>query len=188
MDRGSLVRLYPDRWRRRYEAEFRALLEEEPLTPGLLLDVIAGAFAARLAPYPIAPETAMTARRLQTASALLAILLVLPSLVLLSAALVRGLQPVGHQPADAASAIVEWFASLHAGELILFVGPAVALVLAVAALWRRLRDDAELRADLRLFGEVGGRLLRRPVLIAGAIAAAGSLGVLVFFVDHWFAG
>jgi len=46
--RGWLARLYPRAWRRRYGAEFAALLEQQPLTPGLVLDVVRGALDARM--------------------------------------------------------------------------------------------------------------------------------------------
>ena len=186
MRRSSLVRLYPSRWRRRYEAEFRALLDEAPLSPRLVLDVLAGALGARLAPYPAAEDSAVTTRRLQTATAFLALLLVLPSIVLLAAALVRGLQPAAYEPAHTAAALVDWFATLRAGGAILVVGAAHGLALGVLAVWRRLRADAASRDDLRLLGQVVTRLLRRPALVAGAIVA--SLAVLAFVIDHAIAG
>ena len=130
----------------------------------------------------------MTTRRLQTATAFLAVLLVLPSIVLLAAAIVRGLQPVAYEPAHTAAAIVDWFATLRAGNAILVVGPALGLALGVLAVWRRLRADAESRDDVRLLGEVVVRLLRRPALIAGAIAIVASLAALAFVVDHAIAG
>ena len=43
-----LLWLYPRRWRRRYGAEMEALLEEMPPTPGNLLDLLRGAFDARV--------------------------------------------------------------------------------------------------------------------------------------------
>ncbi len=45
--RRWLVRLYPRAWRRRYEEEFVALLEEQPLTLGVVFDVVRGALDAR---------------------------------------------------------------------------------------------------------------------------------------------
>jgi hypothetical protein len=41
--RRWLVRIYPREWRRRYGDEFASLLEQQPLTPGPLLDVVRGA-------------------------------------------------------------------------------------------------------------------------------------------------
>ncbi len=185
-----LVRLYPSRWRWRYEDEFRALLEEEPVSTRVVLDIIAGAFAARLDPYPerTLEERAMTPRRMETAATFAATLLVLPALVLLASAAVRLMQPVQYQPARAADTIVNWFATLHAGPLVLGVGPILALVLGLVALWRRLADDGELRTDVGTFLAVSGRLLRRPTLVAGVFAVLGSLAVLAVIVDHAIAG
>jgi hypothetical protein len=47
---SSLVRLYPQAWRDRYEDEFVALLSERPPTPGDVLDTIRGAWDAHLHP------------------------------------------------------------------------------------------------------------------------------------------
>ena len=47
-----LIRLYPTRWRRRYEEEFTALLEGERWSAHLVLDLTAGAIEAHLSPYP----------------------------------------------------------------------------------------------------------------------------------------
>jgi ClpX C4-type zinc finger protein len=41
-----LVRLYPRAWRRRYGAEFQALLEQQPLGPGEVIDILRGALDA----------------------------------------------------------------------------------------------------------------------------------------------
>jgi len=45
-----LVRLYPAAWRERYGEEFLALLADRSLSPSLLIDVLAGALDARIAP------------------------------------------------------------------------------------------------------------------------------------------
>jgi hypothetical protein len=42
------LRLYPVAWRERYGEEFAALLEDQPLTPRVALDVLLGALDARL--------------------------------------------------------------------------------------------------------------------------------------------
>jgi hypothetical protein len=44
----ALLRLYPTTWRERYGDEFLAVLEEQRLSPRLLLDVLAGALDAHL--------------------------------------------------------------------------------------------------------------------------------------------
>jgi hypothetical protein len=45
-----LVRRYPAAWRERYGEEFAAVLENQPVSLGLLMDVIGGAVDARLHP------------------------------------------------------------------------------------------------------------------------------------------
>ena len=185
-----LIRLYPSRWRRRYEDEFSALLEHEAWSARLVLDVAAGALAARLDPYPASPpeEPAMTSRRLDTAAAFAATLLVLPALVVLASSAVRLTQPVQYQPARAADEIFNWFVSLNAGPAVLVVGPIFALVVGTLVVWRRLTADADLRRDIGAFRAVSGRLLRRPALVAGVFAVLGSAAVLAFVVDHAIAG
>ena len=55
MRRRSLLRLYPSRWRQRYEEEVGALIENEPLSVGLLVDLLRGAFEAHIHPELGAP-------------------------------------------------------------------------------------------------------------------------------------
>ena len=45
-----LLALYPGPWRRRYGAEFGAVLDEQRSSPGLLLDIVLGAVDAHLDP------------------------------------------------------------------------------------------------------------------------------------------
>ena len=45
--RAWLVYLYPRAWRWRYGEEFAALLEQQPLSPALVIDVVRGALDAR---------------------------------------------------------------------------------------------------------------------------------------------
>ena len=46
--RSLLIRLYPARWRARYGDEFAAILEERPLGPFDVADILLGAFDAQL--------------------------------------------------------------------------------------------------------------------------------------------
>jgi hypothetical protein len=46
--RGLLLSLYPDSWKSRYGQEFRALLEELPVTPATLLDIAFASLRARI--------------------------------------------------------------------------------------------------------------------------------------------
>lgn len=185
-----LIRLYPSRWRRRYKDEFGALLEQERWSARLVLDVVASALAARLDPYPVATpeESAMTSRRIDTAAAFAATMLVLPAVVLLASAMIRLMQPVQYQPAHAADVILNWFVSINAGALVLGVAPGVALVLGMIVVWRRFSSDPDLRADARILVDVSVRLLRRPSVVAGTLATVASLAVLVFAFDHAITG
>jgi hypothetical protein len=45
-----LLRLYPARWRQRYGDEFLALIDTQPLTSAVVLDIVRGAFDAWLRP------------------------------------------------------------------------------------------------------------------------------------------
>jgi len=53
-----LLRLYPAAWRARYEDEFLAVLEERPLSPFDVIDIMLGALDARLRPRSLAIEVA----------------------------------------------------------------------------------------------------------------------------------
>lgn len=53
-----LLRLYPAAWRARYEDEFLAVLEERPLSPFDVFDVVLGALDARLRPRSLAIDLA----------------------------------------------------------------------------------------------------------------------------------
>jgi hypothetical protein len=56
-----LLALYPPRWRRRYGEELRTLLREQSFSPAIVIDLVAGAIDAWLAPQSItwtAPEVA----------------------------------------------------------------------------------------------------------------------------------
>lgn len=56
MNRQTLLRLYPHRWRDRYGDEFLALLEQQPVTPIVVLDVLLGALDAHLRAH-VSPMT-----------------------------------------------------------------------------------------------------------------------------------
>jgi hypothetical protein len=190
-----LIALYPARWRDRYGAEFEALLEQEPITPSLVIDVIRGALYAhattptRLEPTP--PNGAIPMRmRMPALVSILAVLLVLPAVTLLTAALVRNMQPAGRQPGQAAQAVFDAFSAMSPAAfwLVLIPLPLCALVLAAAAAWRRLRDDPNAREDVAAFAEGWRRILHQPALVAAALAFLASLGVLAFAITHAIAG
>ncbi len=188
MDARWLVALYPARWRARYGEELRALLESEPVTPTLVIDVVRGALAAHGSPPPAGAVTMRT--RTPALVSILAILLVLPAVTFLSAALIRGLQPPQYQPAHAAQVIFDAFAALPSGAVWLLLGlaPLVALALAAIVAWSRLREDGAAREDLAAFIEGWRRILRQPALVLAAVAFVASAGVLAFAVVHAIAG
>lgn len=51
------VRLYPRAWRERYGAEMSAMLEQMSLTPAAVIDLVAGAIDARVAPHVLASRS-----------------------------------------------------------------------------------------------------------------------------------
>jgi hypothetical protein len=182
-----LIGLYPSRWRRRYEDEFEALLEEEPWSTRVVVDILSGAVRARFDPFPLSTpeEVTMTARRIENTAAWAAGLIVLPALVLMLAASVQAQQPsnVGAgSPEDALRSWLGWLGSLQIGRPEMALGPIIAVPLALVALWRRLATDSELRADIRRFLELSVRLLRRPAVLVGVFAVLASLVVLVYAV------
>ena len=56
MRRRSLLRLYPLQWRQRYEEEVGALVDAAPLSVGLVVDLLRGAFEAHIHPELGAPS------------------------------------------------------------------------------------------------------------------------------------
>jgi hypothetical protein len=190
-----LIALYPARWRDRYGDEFAALLDEEPVTPRLVIDVIRGALDAHATPTPhhaaTPPHGAIPMRtRMPALVSIFAVLLVLPAVTLLATALVRNMQPPGRQPGQAAQAVFDAFSALSptAFWLVLVPLPLIALVLAAAAAWRRLRDDPAAREDVAAFADGWRRILHQPALVVAALAFLASVGVLVFAIGHAIAG
>ena len=185
-----LIRLYPKRWRDRYAIEFRALLDDTPAKARQALDIIRGAAAAHRNPFPPG-DPAMTPRsRLAAAGSALALAAVIPALAFLAAALAAALQPAEYEPSRTARALLDWFGALPTPVLAvaLLAGPALALVLGVAIVGRRLLADDAFRSDLVVFGGAAGRLLRRPTVVVAALAAAAAVVVLLFAAGHLVAG
>ena len=55
MRRRSLLRLYPSHWRQRYEEEVGPLIDDAPLSVGLVVDLLRGALEAHAYPELGAP-------------------------------------------------------------------------------------------------------------------------------------
>jgi hypothetical protein len=191
-----LVALYPARWRSRYGEEFEALLDEEPVSPSLVIDVIRGALAAHatappdLATTPPNGAIPMRTRVPPALVSLLALFLVLPGVTLLTTALVRNLQPPGQEPGDVALAVFNAFAAMSPAAfwLVLVPLPLLGLALAAVVAWRRLRDDPAARADVAAFADGLRRILHQPALVVAALAFLASVGVLLFAIGHAIAG
>jgi hypothetical protein len=74
MRAGWLLTLYPRAWRDRYAEEFLALLESQPASIGVVVDVIAGAMDAHLSPqWEAGLQGAETSKQGGTVMRLLAI-------------------------------------------------------------------------------------------------------------------
>lgn len=133
-----LIRLYPRPWRERYGEEFAALLEEQPLTPRNLWDLIGGAVDAHLSPQvQVQPrlQGAGGAMMLHTQSRWLerlGWLLMLPTLLYqlvwgLNLVGVGGLSPFPALRSGGVDAVtVDWL-MINSARLIL-AGPAVTLL------------------------------------------------------------
>jgi hypothetical protein len=67
-----LLRLYPRAWRRRYEGEFAAVLEQNPTSCRLVLDIILGAIDAHLWPQALTVGAEVAAKAAGGGRAMLA--------------------------------------------------------------------------------------------------------------------
>ena len=94
----ALLALYPGAWRRRYGFEFAALLEAQPPSPSLILDIVLGAIDAHLDPQ-VAEDGEDPLRRrmkevvmdgLRSRSVFIAVGLLLPVALLVAAYLIPG--------------------------------------------------------------------------------------------------
>ena len=183
-----LVHLYPERWRARYEDEFQALLEAEPATPSLIVDVIRGALVAHASPQDRGGIPMRS--RAPVFASVLAVLLVLPAVTFLAAAMIRAMQPTAYQPARAAAAIFGAFAALPHDWMwvVLVIAPVGALVLSLLVTWRRWSSDLGAREDVAALASGLRRIAHQPILIAAAFASLASAGVLLFMLGHALAG
>jgi hypothetical protein len=119
-------------------------------------------------------------------------LLVLPALVFLAAATLRLLQPVQHQPAATAEAIVRGFAKLFKPvgmRLVVFLmAPLLAFALAAYDQWLRWRRDETWRVAALALAAAFGRVVGGPLAVVGALALLGSALWLTLLVVHGIFG
>jgi len=125
MKPSRLIGLYPAHWRERYAPEFSALLEELPVSPSVVLDVVVAAIGARLS---------YMRRRFTGAdgNALLAFIVMVPSIVVVIAFALKFKVGVAG-PFDAISGPAQGIAILH---YYLVFAPWLSLALASRALVR----------------------------------------------------
>jgi hypothetical protein len=187
---SSLIRLYPERWRRRYGEEFGALLEHQRQSPRLLADIVRGAILAHARPYPPGGPEMNPRSRVQALGSLVAFVAVLPAVVFVTSAVVAALQPSAFEPSRTAHDVIDWMGA-QPGVIVaglLLVAPAIALVVGSAVLWHGIRADMALRADLAALAAVLVRLGRRPTVVVAVVAVLAAVAVLGLVVDHLIVG
>jgi hypothetical protein len=186
MNLSPLIRLYPRRWRDRYGDEYEALLDAIPPSPRSIADVVRGAVLAHGQRFPTGGSDMAAYSRLQAVASAVALLAILPALAFLAAALVASSQSIEHQPSAAAHTFLDWVAAQPTTFIaaILLAGPILALALGSFVLWRRMRADEALRADVAVLAGVLVRLARRPTVVVAAFAVVAAAGTLVLVVHH----
>jgi hypothetical protein len=130
MNRQTLLRLYPRRWRERYGDEFLALLEQHPVTAAVALDVALGALDAHLRAHVSPVGETVGARALQCLQALRTTALTIFCAYIAFA--VAGLAFYGMVDDSAFLPAMEAHIPLRACWLIMEVGAAVSLAAVVA--------------------------------------------------------
>ena len=181
----ALLALYPRVWRRRYAAEFAALLDAQRLSLGLVLDVVLGAIDAHLDPQLAdEDETSLRRRMKDVVMKSLRSSTALTTTVAAAAATVGGLILIGVAATAAARPEGRSGAYRQTDDL----GPyvllcAVFIGIATVALSR----SGLARGTSGLVGAGLGALGTSAVLLAIAYAAAtGSLGSLWWVVFFGF--
>jgi hypothetical protein len=130
MKRQTLLRLYPHRWRERYGDEFLALLEQQPVTPAVALDVALGALDAHLRAHLSPVGETVGARAMQRLRALRTTALTLFCAYITF--VVAGLAFYGMVDDSAFIPAMDAHVSLSACWLIIEAGAAVSLAAVVA--------------------------------------------------------
>lgn len=197
-----LMRLYPAAWRRRYEEEFLALLEERPLSPFDVVDIALGALDARLRPGDLAIEFA--ARRSHPMNARLAGWAAVAGGILFTVSMGLGTLlphpqneiggPIFSFAAIALLVALVGLSAVHGRRRPVLAWAAVALPVAgalvslVGMFGMAVRGDAPIVADLAgwhlwsagLVGvTVGSILFAVATLIVGVFSRAGATALLV---------
>jgi hypothetical protein len=108
------------------------------------------------------------------------LVLIVPSILFMSALFMRNVQPLQYEPAHTAQQIVTWYAARpRTGLWLLLIGfPLTVLITGGATIWHRWRSDANLRQALR-DASMAVRTHVPTLLIATATLAAGCVLAIV---------
>jgi hypothetical protein len=169
------LRLYPDAWRRRYEEEMRAVIEQSKPTPLTMLDLLGGALDAHLfvrLPTPSPRQLRMTV--ITTAYCWIAF-------VLVGASFAKATEDAPFRAAEASHALL---GGAHVAVIALAVTCGAIVVaagapIAVLVLWQVYRGHHELRrALLRACIAVAAFVVATAALVGLANRAHGNGGFL----------
>jgi hypothetical protein len=157
----TLLRLYPRAWQARYGDELLALLADRPASPLDLLDLVRGAFDARLHPQLAGTAAERTERSVPMFDRLPGLTAIAGGIAIIIAVALMALQPVvvGDDYRDTTLSLIIWGPALVAID--------VALI--VAGTWRRPAGPWA-RAD---------SLLGVLAIVAGFIWFTGWPGIII---------
>lgn len=177
-----VIRLYPRRWRQRYESEVLALLAASEPRPGDLVDLIVCGFRAWTPGRPsllVGGALSVLYRSSAHASrlALIGLLVLLPTLTLIVLSILKYILGIPG-PFDAVEPTVTPFVTHPVGETAVTLAPYVALLLALIP---TVRVQVRWHAS-RLAGSIA---FSAPA--ANVLVAAASTAVAVFMVLYWVA-
>jgi hypothetical protein len=176
----ALLRLYPDRWRERYESEVQAVIAQSETSPATAIDLLVGAFDAHL--HPVFPVP--TVRRLR--SSVVMGLFCWIAFAVVGAGFAKATEDPPFRAAEAAHGLL---GGAHIAVEVLALAGGVVLVVAGAPIALRVvgqayRGDRALRRVLLILCiAVGGFALLSAVaavLAQYAHGKAGPLGGAVF--------
>ena len=149
------TRIYPPDWRARYGAEFDMLISQEPATVAVLIDVVRGGLGRRVHSWFARRDPGENRMRDPIRLGTIACVVVLPTLVLVSLAILKYIIGVPG-PFDAIEPTMTPIVTHPIGESVVVLAPYVALGLAILPItrvrtgWRggRITASAELSAPL----------------------------------------
>jgi hypothetical protein len=180
-----LLRLYPRRWRDRYEAELLALVDDLPPSPAIAVDLIRGAgreHARSLARALTSslrtaggPPTSDPFGRHPTAWAMVAVVVLSPSLALVGVSLLA-FQLAVPALAGLADPILAAIDGWLVANVVLLGGPVLAVLLAAIPMLRIALAHTE--GELRLTVGFRPRVVNLAVLLVAALVGAILVGYL----------